>query len=83
MKIIFVGTCADCPYFRVRGLSASEKYYCGKNFTSVTDIGSTPIWCPLPDASQPGVEGQAKICRCGIPSYPMGSCVNCGGEVPI
>ncbi len=52
MKIIFIDTCADCPYFKVRGSSASEKDYCGKNSTGITDIGLTPTWCPLPDASQ-------------------------------
>ena len=60
MKIIFVDTCADCPFFRARGKSAAELYYCNQNIKGITDIGSIPNWCPLPNASQPSNSADVK-----------------------
>jgi len=47
MKIIFVDTCSKCPFFKTRGSSAAALYFCAKRLWDITDIGSTPNWCPL------------------------------------
>ena len=78
MKIIFVNTCYDCPYFRCAG----GIYWC-RFVSSITDHGKISGKCPLPDGKNPQPADafdratQAQVICCACCGFPEDEC-GCG-----
>ena len=62
-KIFEINSCKECP-----NRTANDIYwYCKENDKGVINSYEIPLWCPLPNATQPVIEvGRAKACdECG------------------
>lgn len=77
-KVIYIKDCKGCPFVSER-FNRKSMFFCHK-MSLQTDDGIVPVWCPLENASQPGVEaGAAGVCNY-VGTCPQKTGIECCGR---